>query len=310
MKKALIIGGTGLFGRHMVPYLREKGVDVIITGLPHSCGENGAISLDVTDAAAVGEVISSVEPDVVFHFALQNSVSRAWREPGETVDTNVTGAINVLDAARKLETVPAIVMAGAGEEYGPHSFDTYPLTEDVQPRPDNVFAAAMACATQMSRIYARAYGMRVMVARTFNETGTGQSDRFVIADFCRQFVEAEKAGAKEFPMYVGNINIERDFTDVRDIVRALHLIAEKGRPGEIYNVGRGSAVPIRRIIEILSDITGITPDIHADALRFRPQDAPKYEADTRKLCADTGWKPEISLETTISDIYKSWRERI
>lgn len=320
MKNALIIGFTGLFGRYMAPCLRDRGFSLTVTTTdPSHSGDNASLyqdaraagndilRLDVTDRENVENVISKVKPGVIFDFAVQNSVSRAWREPGVTVDTNVTGAINVLDAARKMDEMPVVVFAGSGEEYGPHSFDAYPLREDVQPRPDNVFAASMACASQMCRIYADAYRMKVMVARTFNEAGPGQSGRFVISDFCRQFAKAEKAGLKEFPIYVGNINVERDFTDVRDIVKALCLISEKGRAGEIYNVGRGHAVPIRRIIEILTGITGITPEIHADALRFRPQDAPKYEADTDKLFSDTGWKPGIPLETTVSDIYEYWK---
>ena len=309
MKNALSSGGTGLFGRHMVPFLRQEGIDVTVTGVSaDGTGDDGVVRLDVTDPASVDSIMNSVRPDVVFNFGIQNSVSRAWKDPGETVDTNVTGGINILDAARRLDVMPVVIMAGSGEEYGPHSFDAFPLKEDMQPHPDNVFAATMACSAQMCRIYAGAYGMRIIVARTFNETGPGQSSRFVIDDFCSQFAGAAASGLSEFPLYVGNINVERDFTDVRDIVRALFLLAEKGRAGEIYNVGRGHAVPVRRIIEILEELTGVTAIIHADALRFRPQDAPKYEADTGKLFADTGWKPEIPLEKTVSDIYRYWEK--
>lgn len=311
----LIVGGTGLFGGRLAVYLREQDPQAAITATklpteaaPMLPGVTWA-DVDVLDTLSIVETLQKARPNVIFDFAVQNSVSYAWVNPGATVDVNVTGALNLMDAVRQLDYQPTVVLAGSGEEYGRMPFDKLPQAEDANPNPGNIFGASKACQTMMAQIYCRAYKMKLIVLRTFNEIGPGQSGRFVVSNFCRQFALIE-AGRAEPVLHTGNVNIQRDFTDVRDLVRAFALVAEKGRPGEVYNAGRGAAVPIRRVLELLQQATGVTVEIHADAERIRPIDTPKFEADVTKIAADTGWKAEIPLEQTVMDMLEYWRKNI
>lgn len=311
----LIVGGTSLFGSRMTEHLQstDPSAHITATKLPTEAEPDLPnvrwADVDVMDTLSIVNVLQESRPNVIFNFAVQNSVGYAWTNPGATVDVNVIGALNLLDAVRQLDYQPTVVLAGSGEEYGRMPFDRLPQSEDVRPNPGNIFAASKVCQAMMARIYCRAYGMRIIVLRTFNEIGPGQSGRFVVSNFCRQFAMIE-AGKAEPVLHTGNINIERDFTDVRDLVRAFALVAAQGRPGEIYNAGRGAAVSIRRVLEILQELTGLHVEIRTAAERIRPIDTPKFEADVHKIFADTGWKAEIPLEQTVADMLAYWRAHI
>ncbi len=311
----LIVGGTSLFGAGLAECLQSRDSSAVITAtkLPTEqalplAGVTWA-DVDVLDTLSIIDTLNACHPDMVFNLAVQNSVGYAWSNPGATVDVNVTGALNLMDAVRQLDYQPVVVLAGSGEEYGRMPFDELPLAEDAKPNPGNIFAASKVCQTMMAKIYRRAYNMRLIVLRTFNEIGPGQSARFVVSNFCRQFALIE-AGKAEPVIHTGNVNIERDFTDVRDLVRAFALVAEKGRPGEVYNAGRGHAVPIREVLGMLEQLTHLKVELHADADRIRPIDTPKFEADTTKITADTGWQAEIPLEQTVEDMLNYWRQRV
>lgn len=319
----LIVGGTSLFGQYLSALLVQKGQRVAATKLPTERADQkyppdprvAWYDADLLDPLSIVAVLKTVRPAVIYNFAVQNSVSYAWRNPGATVDVNVIGALNLLDAVRQLDYAPTVLLAASGEEYGRMPFSRMPQSEELQPNPGNIFAASKVCQTMMARIYCRAYGMKLLLVRTFNETGPGQSSRFVVSDFCRQYAEFVKRKAEgalpEHPvMQVGNLNIRRDFTDVRDLVRAFALLADKGRPGEIYNAGRGAAVPIARILEILRAQTGIEAAVEARADRIRPIDTPVFEADTAKIRADAGWQAEIPLEQTVADMLAYWSARV
>lgn len=311
----LIVGGTSLFGAGLAECLQSRDSSAVITAtkLPTEqalplTGVTWA-DVDVLDTLSIIDTLNACHPDVVFNLAVQNSVGYAWANPGATVDVNVTGALNLMDAVRQLDYQPVVVLAGSGEEYGRMPFDELPQSEDARPNPGNIFAASKVCQTMMAKIYRRAYNMRLIVLRTFNEIGPGQSARFVVSNFCRQFAMIE-AGKAEPVIHTGNVNIERDFTDVRDLVRAFALVAEKGRPGEVYNAGRGHAVPIRNVLEMLQKLTNTKVELRSDADRIRPIDTPKFEADTTKITADTGWQAEIPLEQTVEDMLNYWRQRM
>lgn len=309
----LIIGGTSLFGGYLTDSLLQKGERVAATKLPtEKPADRPGVTwsdVDVMDPLSIVDVLKKERPQVVYNFAVQNSVSYAWRNPGATVDVNVIGALNLLDAVRQLDYQPTVLLAGSGEEYGRMPFSDMPQTEEQKPNPGNIFAASKVCQTMMAQIYCRAYQMKIILVRTFNETGPGQSGRFVVSNFCKQFALMEK-GKAEPVLEVGNMNIQRDFTDVRDLVRAFELLAEKGRPGEIYNAGRGAAEPISRVIKLLQAQTGIAVQVRASADRIRPIDTPIFEADIAKLQQDTGWQAEIPLEKTVADMLDYWRARV
>lgn len=311
----LIVGGNSLFGGRLAAYLHAQDAAAQITATklpaedaPELAGVRWA-EVDVMDTLSIVATLKKTKPDRIFNFAVQNSVSYAWVNPGATVDVNIIGALNLLDAVRQLDYQPTVVLAGSGEEYGRMPFDQLPQAETANPNPGNIFAASKVCQTMMAQIYCRAYNMKLIVLRTFNEIGPGQSGRFVVSNFCRQFALMEK-GKAEPVLHTGNINIQRDFTDVRDLVRAFALVAEKGRPGEIYNAGAGHAVPIAAVLDILRELTGINATVQADAERIRPIDTPKFEADVQKICADTGWRAEIPLRQTIADMLEYWRTQV
>lgn len=309
--KYLIIGVTSLFGPTLYHRLNTKYPDAEIyttslegDDLRNIPSSNNRV-VDLTSKESIEKVIKEIEPDVVYDLAVQNSVGYAWNNPQETIDINVNGTLNLLDAIRMLEKKVRVVIAGSGEEYGELEFSQLPIAEKVKPNPRNIFAASKACQTMMAQLYAKAYKMDIVILRTFNEIGPGQSDRFAVSNFCHQFARL-KNGQGETKIVVGNINIKRDFTDVRDLVEAFIMVESKGKSGEVYNAGRGCAVPVGRVLDILMEKTGIEVELVADAGRIRPIDPTVLESDNSKIKKDTGWMPKYSLEDTIEDMLEYW----
>lgn len=313
MKKSLVIGGDSLTGNCLISYLREHENQVVAAKLPEDnisgvddlCVEN----INLMEPASIIEILKKHSPDYIFNFSAQNSVSYAWTNPGITVDLNVNGALNLFDAVRQLDYNPMVLLVGSGEEYGKVDFSQIPMKETLSLKPGNIYAATKACQTMMAQIYHKAYHMNVIVARTFNDIGPGQSCRFSVSDFCRQAVCIEN-GLQEPILKAGNPNTQRDFTDIRDLVRAFFLLALKGRPGEVYNVGRGHAYSIREVLEIIQRKINKSTGIYIDPNRIRPIDIPKIEADVTKLKNDTGWEASIPLEKTIDDMMEYWRNHL
>jgi len=315
--KYLIVGGNSLFGKYMIPFLLKKGGEVSATKLSKEIIKiNKNIDwydMDVMDIDRIKEILEIACPDVVYDFAVQNSVGYAWDNPIETVDVNVIGALNMYDAIRdymqKTNKSVKLIMAGSGEEYGRKSFDKLPIKENEVPNPENIFASSKVCQTQLGQIYHKAYNMPIYILRTFNEIGVGQSERFAISNFCKQFAKA-KLQNTDLELHVGDLNIERDFTDVKDLIKAFYAIEVKGRPGEIYNAARSNPISIKNMIEIMKDITGIEARIIVDESRIRPIDTPKFEADVSKIKKDTGWQADIPIRDTIKAMLDYWSNEI
>ena len=200
-------------------------------------------------------------------------------------------------------------MIGTGEEYGFIRDDACPLSEDEPLNPGNIYAATKSCQEMISRIYVRAYKMDIVMVRAFNHSGPEQSDIFVISDFCKQIAEIEK-GIKEPEMSVGNLSAKRDFTDVRDVVRAYRLLADKGVAGKVYNIGRGRAVDIQFILDTALSFSEKSITVKQDPARMRASDIPLIEPDVSRIFEDTGWRAEISMEKTIRDTLDWWRIRL
>ena len=215
----------------------------------------------------------------------------------------------MLDAVRKLDYKPRVLLIGSGEEYGHVRENEVPVQEDNVLRPGNIYAATKACQNMIGAIYAQAYGMDVMMVRAFNHVGPNQSPIFVVADFCKQTAEIE-AGLKEPVIKVGNLSARRDFSDVRDVVRAYVELMEKGKAGETYNVGSGNAVEIRKILDMILSRSKKEIRVEVEPSRMRPVDVPVIEADISKLKACTGWEQKITLEETIQDTLEYWRQKL
>lgn len=313
MKKALIIGAAGFVGSYLIDHIQKHCIwSIVVTKMPQErLTLQGAdvCDLDIMDPAAITELLEEKRPDYIFHLAAQSSVAVSWKNPGLTVDVNIKGSLNVLDAVRKLDYKPRVLLIGSGEEYGHLRQDEVPVGEDNVLRPGNIYAATKACQNMLGAIYARAYGMDVLMVRAFNHVGPNQSPVFVVADFCRQAAEIE-LGMREPVIRVGNLSARRDFSDVRDVVRAYAALMEKGKAGETYNVGAGKAVEIRRILDMILSLAKKEIRVETDPARMRPVDVPVIEADIRKLQACTGWRTEIPLEKTIEETLNYWRETL
>lgn len=308
--KALVIGGGGFVGTYLVNHLHDDlGYEVAVT---KTSKENLQINnaetydLDVLDKEQIKYVLDKVRPDYVFHLAAQSSVALAWKNPTLTIDVNIKGSVNVLDVIRELDYKPAILLIGSGEEYGHIRSSETPITEYNNTRPGNIYAATKVCQNMIGRIYAQAYDMNVMMVRAFNHIGPNQAPMFVVADFCRQVARIEK-GLGEPVIYVGNLSAKRDFTDVRDVVRAYALLARLGKRGETYNVGSGHAVSIQEILDKILKLSDMEIRVSVDPEKLRPVDVPIIEADINKIYNCTGWQPVISLEQTLEETLNYWR---
>ena len=315
--KSLIIGGAGFVGAYLVRHLKnDLGQDVVVTKMPqeqvHVSGVNmddiQVLDLNILEMDSILDLLREVHPDCIYHLAAQSSVSVSWKNPTLTIDVNVKGGVNILEALRELDYKPRVLFIGSGEEYGHILPNETPIREGNASRPGNIYAATKACQNMLAKIYAEAYGLDVMMVRAFNHIGPNQQPLFVVADFCKQVAEIE-AGSREPVMKVGNLSAKRDFTDVRDVVRAYALLMESGCAGETYNIGSGHAIAIEDILGIILRNSSVDIKVEVDSAKLRPVDVPIIEADTSKVYEATGWQPEIPLEQTIRETLDFWRTK-
>jgi len=309
--KALITGAAGFVGKHLVNELTSSGWDVCGTRLPTETADLDipVYGLDILDSAAVKGLLIKINPDCVFHLAAQSSVPVSWKQPALTVDVNIKGTVNLLEAVRDIEKPPRTLLIGSGDEYGFVLPEDLPINEDTPLRPGNVYAGTKIAQGILGRIYSKAYGLEIIIARAFNHIGPGQTDAFVVPAFCKQIAEIEKNGSKG-EISVGNLDAKRDFTDVRDIVKAYRLLADKGETGEIYNIGSGVSVKIADILDMILKLSDAEIVTRQDKNRMRPSDTPEIRADISKLSKLTEWKPEIKLTETLNDILDEWRRKM
>lgn len=308
--KSLIIGGAGFVGAYLIQHLRDDlKHDVVVTKMPHEKiteSDIKVLNLNILEKESISSLLEQEKPDYIFHLAAQSSVALSWKNPGLTVDVNIKGSVNVLDAVRDMDKRPRVLLIGSGEEYGRILPNETPIQEDNHLRPGNIYAATKACQNMIGKIYADAYHLDIMMVRAFNHTGPNQAPLFVVADFCKQVADIE-AGLQEPVLRVGNLSAQRDFTDVRDVVRAYGLLIAKGQKGQTYNVGSGHAVSIDSILQMIVSMAKCKIKVETDPAKLRPIDVPIIEADTSKLQESTGWKPEISLSQTIQETLEYYR---
>lgn len=312
--KALIIGAGGFVGSYLITELSEnRGWSVCATKLPaesiHTQSACDICDLDILNENDISELITNINPDFIFHLAAQSSVAVSWEKPALTADINVKGCVNLLEAVRKSGMKPRIILIGSSEEYGYAARKQASLDENTVPEPENIYALTKYMQNMIGGIYGRAYGMDIISVRAFNHIGAGQNPQFVVSDFCRQAAEIE-AGLREPVIRVGNLSAERDFTDVRDIVRAYGDIAVNGKGGETYNVGNGSSAAIKDILDMILSLSSKEIRVEIDKNRFRPVDTPVIKADISKLRNSTGWTPQYTLKETIKDTLEYWRGAI
>ncbi len=290
-----VTGGAGFVGRHLMDLL---GPD---TSAP------SREELDLLDAEAVREAVAAAAPARVFHLAALASVGLSWREPRRTLALNLDMTANLLEALRTEAPDAVLVLAGSGEVYGPP--ERLPVDESAPLRPQNPYAVSKAACDLLVGQYADAHGLRVARMRAFNHAGPGQSDEYVVGTLTRQVAEAETAGADEVLLRTGNPDSARDFTDVRDVVRA-YVAAAARQHGGVFNVCSGGVATVRDLVALASEAARIPVRHEVDPARVRAHDVPTVVGSFERLREATGWTPELPLERTVTDALDEWRRRL
>lgn len=318
MKKVLITGITGFVGSHLAEYLLSlKNYEVYGTMRPRSNTENISTvrsrlhlsTADLLDSHSIYELIKKVQPDYIFHLAAQSFVPASWNSPANTMEINVNGTINLFEAVRMASLNPVIQIACSSEEYGLVKEDEVPVTETNPFRPLSPYAVSKVAMDLLGYQYHQSYGMKIIRTRAFNHTGPRRTETFVCSNFAKQIVEIEKK-LREPVILVGNLEAQRDFTDVRDVVRAYVLAVEKGHAGEDYVICSGKTRVIKDVLDLLISLAKVTVEIKQDPDRMRPSDVQILLGDHSKLTDLTGWEPEIPFKTTMKDLLDYWRARL
>lgn len=295
--RALVTGAGGFVGGYLTAHLRERGDDVV--GL----GEE----VDVTDGEALRDAVATARPDAVYHLAAASHVGTSWSAPAEVLRVNAIGTLHVLRASEDAG-VDRVLVVGSAEEYGLVRPDQLPIAETTPLRPVSPYGASKVAAEVVALQSHLARGLGVLLVRAFNHLGPGQSDRLVASALAAQVARNEHDGTDV--VHVGDLTPRRDFTDVRDVVRAYRLLVERGTPGEAYNVCRGVDVAIAEVADHLLGQASRPMRLEVDPERLRPVDLPVLRGDPTKLREATGWEPTTPLEQTLGDVLAWWRERV
>lgn len=312
--KALIIGAGGFVGHYLLKeLLKTKGIDIFATKMENEDidfpSEVTTINLDITDVSKTLDVIDNINPDFIYHLAAQSSVALSWKIPQKTFHINVIGTLNILQALKQINFKGRMMFIGSGEEYGRFSPERLPIDENCPLCPQNIYAETKAEGERLCLLYNQVFLLDIVCVRSFNHIGPMQRENFVASDFAKQIAEIEK-GIKEPKIFVGNLSAIRDFTDVRDVVKAYILLMEKGYSGDVYNVGGGSVCSIERLLENLINLSNKKPEVVIDKSKFRPVDIPKIYANISKIKIDTGFEFEYTLEQTLKDVLDYWRKKV
>ena len=316
--KVLITGITGFVGSHLADYLLSLG-SIEIYGIErwrsrtenieHIRDKINLVGCDIRDSISVTETIGKIKPDKIFHLAAQSFVPSSWQAPQESLTTNIIGELNVFEAVRAVNINPVIQIAGSSEEYGLVLPDELPIKETNPLRPLSPYAVSKVGQDFLGYQYYKSYNMNIIRTRAFNHTGPRRGEVFASSNFAKQIVEIEK-NKREPVIFVGNLDARRDFSDVRDVVRAYWLATEKCLPGEVYNISSGKALSIKEMLDLLLKISKVKVEIKQDSARMRPSDVSVLLGDNTKFCKQTGWKPEIPFEQTLKDLLEYWRGKI
>lgn len=313
--RVLITGAGGFVGRHLSAHLGRVQAKARLIGTTFFPSEtvhqavNEHRRIDLKGYKQVRDLLEDCRPDAIFHLAAQAFVPRSFEDPWGTLENNIRAQLNIIRASLELDIQPRILIVSSAEIYGAVAPDQLPLDEDAAIRPTNPYSVSKVAQDMLALQYYLSHDLPIMRARPFNHIGPGQNERFVAPAFAKQIAAIEE-DAGDAVIYVGNLEAKRDFTDVRDIVRAYHMIVEKGKPGEAYNIASGLAHSIRHLLDTLLQLSDIEIEVRVDPERLRPVDVPEIRGDSRKLRRDTGWQPKLSFEDTLRDVLSDCRGRI
>jgi GDP-4-dehydro-6-deoxy-D-mannose reductase len=294
--RAFVTGGHGFVGPHLLAHLEESGDEVVA---PHQD------DVDLDDQDAITKAVLDAKPDAIYHLAALAHVGESWANPARTFDVNAVGTLRLLEAARLLDVKPRVLLIGSAEVYGPVTPDDVPIEESRPLYPVTPYAVSKVAAEYLGVQYHAGFGVPVVRARSFNHVGPGQQRaRFLVSDLASRIAEAKKTG--ESVLRVGNTTPRRDYTDVRDVVRAYRLLITSGVAGEAYNVCSGVDVSVEQLAHRLLELAGVDLALETDPSLLRPVDVPVLVGSNTKLRAATGWSPSYSLDDTLRDVLATY----
>ena len=313
--RVLITGAGGFVGHHLAAHLQRAAPDARLFGTVFSPAEtvSAAITqrfqLDLRDGEAVRRLLRECRPAAIYHLAAQAFVPRSFEAPWETLENNIRSQLNIIQACLQLKMQPRILIVSSAEIYGAVEAHELPIAEDGAIRPTNPYSVSKVTQDMLGLQFYLSHQLPIMRARPFNHIGPRQNPRFVAPAFATQIarIEAQQQAAV---IYVGNLQARRDFTDVRDIVRAYHLIIAKGQPGAAYNVASGRAYSIQHLLDVLLGMSAVPIEVRVDPARLRPVDVPEIRGDASRLQRDAGWQPAWRFEETLQDVLADCRQRI
>ncbi|OGG29331.1 GDP-mannose 4,6-dehydratase [Candidatus Gottesmanbacteria bacterium RIFCSPLOWO2_01_FULL_46_9] len=316
-KKAFISGIAGFVGSHLAELLLSEGYEVYGFVRPRSKTDNiesiiNQLHLedaDLLDTHSLYATISRIKPDYIFHLAAQSFVPTSWVSPSVTLEVNVVGSANLFEAVRMAGIDPVIQIACSSEEYGLVKPDEVPIKETNPLRPLSPYAVSKVAMDYLGYQYFQSYKIRIVRTRGFNHTGPRRGDTFAESNFAKQVALIEK-GKQDAVIHVGNLDAKRDYTDVRDMVRAYVLSVEKCDPGDVYNICSGSSIQIGDMLKLLLSMSKVKVAVRPDPARMRPSDVPVLLGDNSKFVTKTGWKLEIPFKKTMEDLLNYWRQRV
>ena len=317
--RVLITGITGFAGSLLADYILENHSECQLHGIVrwrsrlenilHLKDKATLHEADLKDFVSLKKCLAEARPDLIFHLAAQSFVPTSWTCPSETFAINAIGQINLFEAVLSLDLSPKIQVAGSSEEYGLTLPQEIPMKETNPLRPLSPYAVSKVAQDLLAYQYFKSYGLKTVRTRGFNHTGPRRGEVFICSSFAKQIAEIEKK-RRDPVIYVGNLEAKRDFTDVRDTVRAYWLALEKGESGEVYNIGTGKSFSMRKVLDILLSLAELNIKIEKDPRRLRPSDVPVLESDCSKFIQLTGWEPKIPFEQSLRDLLNYWRERV
>lgn len=301
--KVLIFGIGGFVGRYLANEFLNHGYSVYGSDM----NNNGTLPMRVKfyeanllDAGSVHTVVQKTSPDMIINLAAISSVGQSWSIPQTTISVNVIGALNIMEAAKRCNPMPKVMFIGSSEEY---EVSDKPLNESTPLNANNPYGISKVAQEQFAQMYSKNFGLQIYCVRSFNHTGVGQRDSFVLPSFCKQAAEIEKSG-KPGVIEVGNLAVKRDFSHVKDIVKAYRMIIESDDSSIIYNVGSGQAFSLRELLNYIVGLSGVDIQIKVDPKKFRPTDQPMVCCDYTLIKSRLGWEPEYSVFDALKEMYE------
>jgi GDP-4-dehydro-6-deoxy-D-mannose reductase len=317
VKKILVTGISGFVGGHFVDYLIDTKADVYIYGtirersnLKYLSKYNNKIDLhhcEITDSSSVRETLKEIKPDYLIHLAGQSSITHSWSQPHSLLNANIISTINIFEGIKDLDFRDTrVLIIGSSDCYGIIDQTNIKIPESYPLKPVSLYAITKAVNEYYAYHYSMVYGLNIILVRTFNHTGPRRPGEYALSGFAKQIVEIEK-GLKEPTLHVGNLNIVRDFLDVRDVVVAYHLALEKCRSGDVYNICSGKGYKLKDLLDILLSLARLKVKIHVEDKLIRRFDLPYIVGDNSKFAGETGWETKYDIRDTLKDLLDYWR---